>query len=108
MSINRIELQGQITRAQDYTTIKHNQDNKGMVDQTNFQTQFHKAVDNKLTQVHHGENTENENKRFDAKDKGNGQYSGDGGRERRNESEKDRNPDGKVAIKNMGRFDIKI
>ena len=32
MSINRIELQGTITRAQDYTTIKHNQDNKGMVD----------------------------------------------------------------------------
>ena len=37
MSINRIELQGTITRAQDYTTIKHNQDNKGMVDQSNFQ-----------------------------------------------------------------------
>ena len=45
MSINRIELQGTITRAQDYTTIKHNQDNKGMVDQSNFQAQFHKTVE---------------------------------------------------------------
>lgn len=108
MSINRIEIQGQITRAQDYTTIKHNQDNKGMVDQTNFQSQFHKAVDNKMTQVHHGENTENENKRFDAKDKGNGQYTGDGGSKRRKDSEKEQFPEGRVALKNMGGFDIKI
>lgn len=107
MSINRIELQGQITRAQDYTTIKHNQDNKGLVDQTNFQTQFHKAVDSKMTQVHKGEDTENEKKRYDAKDKGNGQYSGDGGKQRK-ESEKDKIPDGKVAVKHIGRFDIKI
>lgn len=43
MSISRIELQGTITRAQDYTAIKHNEDNKGIVDQSNFQTQFHKG-----------------------------------------------------------------
>lgn len=106
MSISRIELQGTITRAQDYTTIKHNDDNKGMVDQTNFQNQFHKAVDNKLTQVHHGENAEYENKRFDAKDKGSNQYSGDGGRQRKKDSEQEQ--DGKVMIKSMRRFDMKI
>lgn len=106
MSISRIELQGTITRAQDYTAIKHNEDNKGMIDQSNFQNQFHKVVDNKLTQVHHGENAENMNKRFDAKDKGNGQYAGDGGRQRKRESEQD--ADGKVLIKNMGGFDMKI
>lgn len=106
MSISRIELQGTITRAQDYTTIKQNQDNKGMIDQSNFQTQFHKAVDTKLTQVHHSDNAENENKRFDAKEKGNGQYSGDGGRQRKKDAEKEQ--DGKVMIKNMSRFDMKI
>lgn len=108
MSISRVELQGQITRAQDYTTIKHNEDNKGMVDQSNFQTQFHKTVDNKMTQVHHGENAENQGKRFDAKDKGNGQYAGDGGRQRKKESGKDLDGDGKVVLKNMSRFDMKI
>lgn len=106
MSISRIELQGQITRAQDYTTIKHNEDNKGLVDQNNFQSQFHKAVDNRMTQVHQGENTENQNKRFDAKDKGNGEYAGDGGQNRK--KDKDKNADGKVTIKNMSRFDMKI
>lgn len=106
MSISRIELQGQITRAQDYTTIKHNEDNKGVIDQNNFQNQFHKAVDNRMTQVHHGENTENQNKRFDAKDKGNGEYTGDGGQNKKKEKEKD--SDGKVFIKNMNRFDMKI
>lgn len=108
MAINRIELQGQITRAQDYTTIKHNQDNKGMVDQTNFQSQFHKAVDHKMTQVHHGDNAESEKKRFDAKDKGNGHYSGDGGRQRRKDSEKEKFSEGQVTLKNMRGFDIKI
>ncbi len=106
MSISRIELQGTITRAQDYTTIKHNEDNKGMIDQSNFQTQFHKAVDTKLTQVHHSDNTENPNKRFDAKEKGNGQYSGDGGKKRKKESEKE--PNDKFMVKNRNRFDMKI
>ncbi|WP_342759694.1 hypothetical protein [Kineothrix sedimenti] len=108
MSISRIELQGQITRAQDYTTIKHNEDNKGMVDQSNFQKHFSKVVDDRMTQVHQGENTEKQNKRFDAKDKGNGEYSGDGGQHRKKDEEKKGGPDGKVMIKNMSRFDIKI
>lgn len=108
MSISRIELQGQITRAQDYTTIKHNENNKGMVDQTNFQNHFNKVVDERMTQVHHGENADQTNKRYDAKDKGNGQYSGDGGQNRKKDGEKDENPDGKVVIKNTNKFDIKI
>ncbi len=108
MSISRIELQGQITRAQDYTTIKHNEDNKGIVDQNNFQSQFNKAVDNRMSQVHKGENTEKQNKRFDAKEKGDGQYSGDGGKNRKKGNQMDDNSDGKVTIKNINRFDIKI
>lgn len=106
MSISRIELQGTITRSQDYTTIKQNQDNKGMIDQSNFQTQFHKTIDTKSTQVHHSDNAESKEKRFDAKDKGNGQYAGDGGKQRKRESEKE--SDGTFMIKNMSRFDIKI
>lgn len=106
MSINRIELQGTITRAQDYTTIKHNEDNKGMVDQSNFQNQFQRVVENKVNQVHQREDTENANKKYDAKEKGDGQYSGDGGRQRKKSQEKDL--DGKVVLKGMERFDMKI
>ncbi len=104
MTISRIELQGQITRAQDFTTIKQNEDNKGMVDQTNFQNQFHQNIDQHLHQVRRGDATENQNKKFDAKEKGNGNYEGDGGK-RRNKKEE---PDGKVIPKGQGSFDIKI
>lgn len=105
MTISRVEIQGQFTRAQDFTTIKQNEDNKGMVDQTNFQRQFDRTVENKLHQVHQGDKAENEGKRFDAKEKGNGTYEGDGGQKRKKEkSEKD----GKVVIKGQSSFDIKI
>ena len=107
MSISRIELQGTITRAQDYTAIKHNEDNKGIVDQSNFQTQFHKAVENKVTQVHKGDDTEKGNTKYDAKEKGKGQYSGDGGKHRKKDQDSD-DIDGKVILKGIGRFDMKI
>ena len=60
MTISRIELQGQVTRAQDFTTVKQNEDNKGLVDQSNFQRQFDRTVDNKLRQVNQGEKIEND------------------------------------------------
>lgn len=103
MTISRVEIQGQVTRAQDFTTIKHNEDNKGMVDQSNFQRQFDQTVENKVRQVHQGDRTENQSKKFDAKEKGNGNYSGDGGRRRKKPEE-----DGKVVLKSRGGFDIKI
>lgn len=105
MTISRVELQGQLTRAQDFTSIKHNEDNKGVVDQSNFQHQFNQTVETRVRQVHQGDKTENEGKRFDAKDKGNGHYDGDGGQNRRKE-EKDK--DGRVVVKGRSSFDIKI
>lgn len=103
MTISRVELQGQVTRAQDFTTIKHNEDNKGMIDQTNFQRQFDQSVENKARQVQQGDEAENRGKRFDAKDKGNGSYAGDGGRKRKKEEK-----DGKVVLKGQNNFDMKI
>lgn len=105
MTISRLELQGQVTRAQDFTNIKHNEDNKGMVDQSNFQQQFQQSVETKARQVIQGDRTENETKNFDAKEKGNGHYAGDGGRNRKKE---EKEKDGKVILKGRGSFDIKI
>lgn len=103
MTIGRVELQGQVTRAQDFTTIKHNEDNKTVVDHSNFQNQFEHQVETKAHQVTQGDQTENRGKRFDAKEEGNGNYAGDGGRKRRKEEK-----DGKVVLKGQGSFDIKI
>lgn len=103
MTISRVEFQGQVTRAQDFTTIKHNEDSKVMVDQNNFQRQFDQTVENRARQVQQGDEAENRGKRFDAKEKGNGSYAGDGGRNRKKEEK-----DGRVVLKGQNNFDMKI
>ena len=70
MAISPILFNGSVTRMQDVSQIKHNEDMKGMVDQTNFQSTFHKQIDHKMNQVHQSDNTENHQKKFDAKEKG--------------------------------------
>ncbi len=105
MTISRVELQGQVTRAQDFTNIKHNEDNKTVVDQSNFQRQFDQSVEMRARQVRQGDRAENEGKRFDAKEEGNGHYDGDGGRNRRRGDKKE---EGKVILKGRESFDIKI
>ena len=57
----------------------------------------------KARQVQHGDKAENEGKRFDAKDGGNGHYYGDGGRKRKKQEEKK-----KPSAGGYGGFDIKI
>lgn len=91
-----------ISRAQDYSAIKHNEDNKGMVDQVNFSDQVQKNVDQNIREVHSGDNAQWYEKRPDAKEKGNGQYSGDGGRRRKRQSGE------RMVVKGKGGFDIKI
>lgn len=104
MAINPIILQGTVARAQDFTTIKHQENTKATVDQSNFQQQFSKEVEVKTHTVHEGDNSDFQNKKFDAKEKGNGSYSGDGGKQRK-EKEK---PIEQVTIKGRSSFDIKI
>ena len=105
MAIGQIELQGQISRAQDFTTIKHNEDTRGNVEQTNVSTQFAKIVEEHVTKVNRGGQPEYQNKKFDAKDKGSNEYNGDGGQKRKKEQKK---ADGKVLLKGVGNFDISL
>lgn len=105
MAIGSISLQGQISRAQDFSTIKQNEDNKVVVDQGNFQTQFKKEVDQNMNRVRQSDNAENREKKYDAKEKGGGQYSGDGGKRRKRDEQTDT-----VQLKGtaMRGFDMKI
>lgn len=105
MAIGSVSLQGQITRAQDFSTIKQNEDNKVVVDQGNFQMQFKKEVDQNMNRVRHSDNAENQGKKYDAKEKGGGHYSGDGGRQRKNGEQNE-----SVQLKGQSThgFDIKI
>lgn len=104
MTISRVELQGQTMRSLDYTNIKHNEDNKGLVDQTNIMQSNDKTATLKMQHVNDTEHSENRQKRFDAKEEGSNQYQGDGGQNR-----KKKEPDGKVVLKGTQHgFDIKI
>ncbi len=93
-----------ITRSQDYTTIKHNEDNKGIAQQANLVQNKQRETEERLKQVNEGDNTAWQNKKFDAKEKGSNSYSGNGG----NEKKKKQEPDGRVVLKGQNRFDIKI
>ena len=103
MAFGSIEITT-ITRAQDYTAIKHNEDNKPLVNQTNIGQQIQKDTDQKAREVRSSDNSDWQNKKFDAREKGKGEYQGDGGRNRRRKAEE---PD---AVKEKGHrsFDIKI
>lgn len=103
MAIGFVELQGQITRAQDYTTIKHNDDTKGMVEQANFGQQMTKQVEKQVKRVNKGDQPEYHERKFDAKDKGSNEYHGDGGKNRKGLKKES---DGKVLLKGVSTFDV--
>ncbi len=102
MAIGFVEMQGQITRAQDFTTVKHNEDTKGLVDQANFGQQLTRQVEKQTQRVNQKDKAENRQKKFDAKEKGSNEYHGDGGRNRKKASQ---NSDGKVLLKGVSTFD---
>lgn len=106
MAIGLVEMHGQITRAQDFTTIKHNEDSKEMVEQANVGQQMTKQVERQVKRVNQGEQPEYHNRKFDAKDKGSNEYHGDGGQSRK--KNKGEEPDGKVIMKKADNVEFSI
>ena len=102
MALGAIDLTT-ISRAQDYSSIKHNEDNKGMVAQTNISQDIQKTTEQRIREVHSSDDPEWHQKNPDAKEKGNGEYYGDGGRRRKGVKTQDR-----VVVKGRGGFDMKI
>ena len=110
MAIGQVELNQAMTRIQDYTTQKHNEDQRGVLQQDYAQDKFNKELNQdirkvlKTNQEEYQNRTEYQNKRFDARDKGSNQYTGDGGRQKKkNEKSED-----KVVLKGNSGFDIRI
>lgn len=110
MAIGQVELNQAMTRIQDYTTQKHNEDHRGAMQQTQAQDKFNKELNQDIRQViktnqdEYQNRTQYQNKKFDAREKGSNQYTGDGGSKRK----KDENTDGKVIAKTISGFDIRI
>jgi len=100
IGVSPIELNGMVSRTQDFSAIKHQDDVKPVVDQGNYQQQVSKNIENKATTVVEGQKTET-----DGEGTGSGGYAGDGGRQRKKKEIPD---EGKMIIKRKGGFDISV
>lgn len=105
MAISPFELNTGITRAQDFSILKQNEDSRGLVDHQNFHVNLEKENTKKLQQVQKSEDTQGKNTEYNASDKGNGKYMGDGGKNRKGAAKAS---DGTVVVKGTSRLDIKI
>ncbi|RDY32496.1 hypothetical protein [Lachnotalea glycerini] len=105
MPIRPIELNGVISRVQDIGTMKHNEDNKPIVDQSNIQTHLKKEVDHHQKKVRNADDSDNHQKKYDAKEKGNGTYFANQNK-KKDKKEQDQNRKKKQDI-GQG-FDISI
>ncbi len=104
MGLGPMEVSGIMSRVQDFAIMKQNEDMKGHIDQTNYASQFQREVNDRANTVRSTQETLNEQKKFDAREKGSNEYYGDGGKRRNGEKR-----DGKVVIKGAsGGFDIRI
>lgn len=101
MALGPIEMNGMISRTQDITTIKQNQDNKAFVDQSNIKTTMEQNVDNKLHQVHDADDSRDSEGEFDARREGRNKYV-------KLQKKKKAKEEGKVVVKQRGGFDITI
>lgn len=104
MSIRPVEFSGVVQRSQDVSTVKQNEDNKSMLQQQNVQTQFAKDTTHHMQQVTHANDSDNSQKKFDAREKGSNEYEDRRNRKKRAEEKNS----GKVSVKTTGGFDMKI
>ncbi len=104
MSINPVFFNGTINASQDVSAMKAHDDNKGNILQGNaFQEIEHKAEE-KLERVRKGDDVDNELRQFDASEKGDNEYTGDGGQNR-----KKKFTEGRIIKKSReGGIDIQI
>lgn len=110
MSITPLGLHAMIQRTNDVGTIKHQEDTKPAVEQHGIQSQQSKLEHDLTHKVAQTKEKDNENFRYDAKEKGNGSYQGSRKKKKQDPKEKrEVNENGRVILKGQAdRFDIKI
>ncbi len=107
MAIGPMQLNGILTRTQDFTAIKQNEDMRPVTEQTVYQKMMDKTIEKQMSRVKETEETDTYQRRQDAKEKGKNEYQGDGGRNRR-QTQQESVPDGRVVVKNTNRFDCSV
>ena len=104
MAIGPIEMTGMVTRTQDFSQFKVNEDNKAVLDQSNIYTNVQKKVQEQNKQVINPDNADYHEYRYDAKEKGNGTNQD----KRKQKKKEEKEEDGTVTVKKPSGFDIRI
>ncbi|MBQ0028045.1 MAG: hypothetical protein KBS96_05525 [Lachnospiraceae bacterium] len=104
MAIGIVELNTAMTGINDFNHMRHAEETRGGLEQTHIHNQLSEEVEVKLTNVNNADDANNNQKKFDAKEKGSNEYSGNNGQKKKKEEQ---NRDGKVVPKYSG-FDMKI
>lgn len=106
MALGPIEMNVVVTRSQDISLFKQNEDNKAMLDQSNILQNVQKKAQDQNKLVTNADAVEYHEQRYDAKEKGNGSYQEDPNKNRKEKKKEDE--DGIVTKKQTGGFDIRI
>ena len=101
MAIGHVELQGGIQRLQDFSAIRHNEENRPTMEQAQSAIDFRQEVNTQAERVADSRDTDPDGAGLNGEGRGNARYRGDGGKRRRSAEEKKEKAqsDGKVFIK---------
>lgn len=83
MSIRPIVFNGMMQTTQEISSIKQNENNKPAFQQQNIQTQFTKETVHQMKKVNDPNSTENQENKYDARDKGKNEYEGNRGNKKK-------------------------
>ncbi len=111
MSIRPVDMSGMIQRTQDIGNMKHQEENKPVVEQHNISVHQQKEEENLPHQVQQTGKKEKDGYRYDAREKGSNSYEDNRKKKKKRDEEQDGEPEseGKVFFKGRGSsFDMKI
>ncbi len=109
MTIRPVVLNGMIQRTDDVSVIKHQEDQKPIVDQQNIQVQVRKEEQQMTQSVRDASESELMDQRYDAREEGKGKYQKRGGKKNSQKSKVSTISEDKVIKKNQGgSFDMKV
>lgn len=104
MSVRPVDF-GMLQRMNEVSQIKQNENAKPALDQTNMLNQFTKETILRTEQVVKKDDVDNEQKKFDAKEKGSNEYYETNSDEKKNKKDES---EGRVFVKGQKGFDVKI
>lgn len=105
MAIGPVTINGMIQRTQDVSVLKQQENSRSAVEQQQIQTHIKAQESRQLKQVNHAYDAEQQEERYDAKEKGKNEYKG----QQKKKKQSQKSDTGRVVVKQeSGSFDIKV